>query len=144
MVMVIAALVMGVTARGMRQFTMQQRNERLARLVMLEVTLARSYAMRAGSNIEFVVNETTKQVLVRDSFGEVYRTLELGGKGDVTASKFDIETPGDSLTFSSRGLCLNCAADGSTTISLETPGRSSKMKVYGTGRVELLGYSRTG
>jgi len=143
MVMTIAAALLGVSAQGIRKFSRQQKNERLARSIMFEVTMARSYAIRAGIPLALVADETNKELILRDGFGNVYRTSKYNSLSPLSATTLDIQAAGDSIVFSPRGFCLNCASTG-TTISLGTGQRTSSMTVLPLGRVELVGFSRTG
>lgn len=144
MALVIAGVLMGQTASGLRTLDRQQRRERLARAVLWEVTLARSYAIRGATPMALVADPAKKTLTVRDGYGTVYRTLSFGSTTPFTASMLDMSTAGDSLAFSSRGMCLNCDAGGATTITVTTPGRPpATMKVGVLGRAELVGFSRT-
>ena len=144
MVVVIAGLLMGMTASGMRTLDRQQRRERLARGVLWEVTVARSFALRGAVPMALVADSAHKTLTVRDAYGTVYRTLGFGTGTEFAASGLVINTAGDSLAFSSRGVCLNCDAGGATTITVTTPGRPpTTMRVGVLGRAELVGFSRT-
>ena len=104
---VIAGLLMGLTASGMRTLDRQQRRERLAREVLWEVTVARSYALRGAVPMALVADSVNKTLMVRDGFGTVYRTLGFGIATEFSATGLVINTAGDSLAFSARGMCLN-------------------------------------
>jgi hypothetical protein len=94
--------------------------------------------------VALVADEASRTLILRDAFGTVYRTLHFGTTSEFGATGLAINTAGDSLAFSSRGVCLNCSANGSTTITTQTPGwRSLTMKVGVLGRAELVGLSRT-
>lgn len=144
MAIVVAGVLMQMTVTGLRSLDRQQRAERLARGVLWEVTVARSYAIRAAVPMALVANSANRTLIVRDGFGTVYRTLHFGSTTAFAATALVINTAGDSLAFSSRGLCLNCSASGSTTITTRTPGwKSMTMKVGVLGRAALVGLSRT-
>ena len=141
---VIASLLMGMTTSAMRTLGRQQRRERLAREVLWEVTVARSFALRGAVPMALVADSAHKTLTVRDAYGTVYRTLGLGTGTEFAASGLVINVAGDSLAFSSRGVCLNCDAGGATTITVTTLGQPpTTMKVGVLGRAELVGYSRT-
>jgi len=144
MAIIISSLLMGMTVTGIRSFERQQRTERLARGVLWEVTVARSYAIRSAGTIALVADRATRTLIVRDAYGTVYRTLSFGSTSTFTATSLVINAAGDSLAFSSRGMCLNCSAGGTTTITTQTTGgKLITMTVGVLGRAELVGLSRT-
>jgi prepilin-type N-terminal cleavage/methylation domain-containing protein len=144
MAIVVAGVLMRMSISGIQTFDRQQRAERMARGVLWEVTVARSYAIRAAMPMALVADSANQTLIVRDAYGTVYRTLSFGSTTAFTATRLVINTAGDSLAFSSRGLCLNCSAGGTTTITTQTPGwKSMTMKVGVLGRAELVGLSRT-
>lgn len=140
---VVAGILLTTTFNGMRTLNRQQRGERLGRALLWEVTVARSFALRSGIAMALVADETAMTLTLRDQFGTVYRTLQFGAGTEFGASTLDIGTPGDSLAFSSRGNCLNCAAAGPTTVNVQAVGRTMTVKVTKLGVPELVGYSRT-
>jgi hypothetical protein len=84
-----------------------------------------------------VANETARSIVLRDSAGTVYRRLDLGPSGELTVDRLDIGLDGDSLVFSRRGMCLNCAGGGVTTIIVESLERRYTIEVSLLGRVEI-------
>ena len=140
----LAGILMSITANGMRTLNRQQRNERFARAVLWEVTVARSYALRSSVDIGMVFDPVGKKITVRDSFGNTYRTVNFGSQTPFAGIGLSINTDGDSLVFSPRGMCLNCDPGGTTTITLSNvAGRSATMTVGVLGRAVLNGFSRT-
>jgi type II secretory pathway pseudopilin PulG len=138
---VLAGILLTLTASGMVNLNRQQRGERLGRAVLWEVSVARSFALRSGVAMALVADEAANTVTLRDEFGTVYRVSQFGPTSDYGATTLDVGTPGDSLAFSSRGYCLNC--DSTTTVTAVTVGRTLTVKVNGLGVVELVGYNRT-
>lgn len=134
---VVAGILMSIGYGGLHDYIFAQRGRRAAQTLAFQVTIARSLAIRSGQTISLVANETARSIVVRDSEGTVYRSLDLGPSGELTVERLDIELAGDSLVFSRRGMCLNCAAGGVTTIIVESLGRRYTIEVSLLGRVEF-------
>ncbi len=137
MAIVVAGILMSIGYGGLHNYIFSQRGRRAAHTLAFQVTIARSLAIRSGQTISLVANETARSIVVRDSAGTVYRSLDLGSSGELTVERLDIELAGDSLVFSRRGMCLNCAAGGVTTIIVEGSQRRYTIEVSLLGRVEL-------
>lgn len=142
MAIVVAGIMMSIGYGGLHNYIFSQRGRRAAHTLAFQVTIARSLAIRSGQTISLVANETARSIVVRDSAGTVYRSLDLGPSGELTVERLDIELAGDSLVFSRRGMCLNCAAGGVTTIIVESLERRYTIEVSLLGRVELAGTER--
>lgn len=137
MAIVVAGIMMSIGYGGLHNYIFSQRGRRAAQTLAFQVTIARSLAIRSGQTISLVANETARSIVVRDSAGTVYRRLDLGPSGELTVERLDIELAGDSLVFSRRGMCLNCAAGGVTTIIVESSQRRYTIEVSLLGRVEF-------
>ncbi len=137
MVMLLVGIIISIGAGSLHDYTYTQRGRRAAQGLAWEVTVARSLAIRAGQPISLVANETARSIVVRDSAGTVYRRLDLGPSGELTVDRLDIGIDGDSLVFSRRGMCLNCAGGGVTTIIVESLERRYTIEVSLLGRVEI-------
>jgi Tfp pilus assembly protein FimT len=137
-VIVIMGIVGAFTARGVRSFSQQQQGERTARAILWEVSVARSYALRTGGTMTLVADEAHKILTVRDDSGTVWRTTRFGPNEELNAKLIDLNTPGDTLAFSSRGICLNCNGAGATTITVDAGNRRGVVSTSILGRTELV------
>ncbi len=142
MAIVVAGILMAIGYGSLHDYIFSQRGRRAAQTLAWQVTIARSLAIRSGRPISLVANETARSIVVRDSAGTVYQSLDLGTSGELTVDRLDIGLAGDSLIFSRRGMCLNCAAGGVTTIIVESLERRYTIEVSLLGRVELAGTER--
>ena len=137
--LVIMAIMMAIGSVGVRSLATQQNGERLARAVLWETTLARTYAIRFGQPLALVADKTKKQLILRDSDGQVYRTMPYTNASGLIASSLSTNVAGDSIAFSGRGYCLNCSAAGTTAITVSSKGRAYSLTVNSLGRAELVG-----
>ena len=136
---IVVGIMAGIGVTGVRRLTDQQGGERVARAVLWEVTVARTYALRSGDPISLVADRTNRQLITRNSFGEVYRRTPYSTGTDLLATSLSTNLPGDSLAFSSRGYCLNCAVGGSSALTVVARNRSYSMTINQLGRVQLVG-----
>jgi prepilin-type N-terminal cleavage/methylation domain-containing protein len=137
-VMAIMGLLSAITVRGLKAFSEQQKGERITKAVLWEVSVARSYALRSGETMSLVADETNKVLTVRGADGKVWRTTSFGPQSDMFANAINIGTAGDSLAFSSRGMCLNCNGGGATTVTVEAGSRRGIVSTSVLGRTELV------
>lgn len=140
--MTVMGLLTALTATGISSFGKQQQGERATRAVLWEVTVARSYALRAGGSVALVADEVNKVLLTRDEYGQVWRRTSFGPADELSVRRLDISTAGDSLAFSGQGVCLNCNGGGATTITVEAGSRRGLITTSVLGRAELVSLSR--
>ena len=132
-VSVVGILVL-LGANGVRAYGQQQRSRQAAQMVLWEAHVTRSYALRTGQPVALVADEPARTLVIRDAAGKVWRTTAFA---DLGVRVLDVGTSGDSLAFSSRGLCLNCAGDAATAISVRTGDRRARVRISVLGRLEL-------
>jgi prepilin-type N-terminal cleavage/methylation domain-containing protein len=137
-VITIMGLLTALTAKGLIAFSQQQQGERTTKAILWEVSIARSYALRSGATISLVADETTKTLIVRGDSGKVWRTTRFGPNDELDAKAININTAGDSLAFSSQGICLNCNGGGATTITVDAGSRRGIISTSVLGRTELV------
>ena len=137
-VITIMGLLTSLTAKGVKAFSQQQQGERTTKAILWEVSIARSYALRNGATMSLVADETNKILRVRDDSGKVWRTTRFGPNEELGAKAININTPGDSLAFSSQGICLNCNGGGATTITVDAGNRRGIISASILGRTELV------
>ena len=137
-VITIMGLLSAFTAKGVKAFSQQQQGERTAKAILWEVSVARSFALRSGGTVSLVADETNKILTVRDSDGKTWRTMRFGPTEELYAKAININTAGDSLAFSSQGICLNCNGGGATTITVDAGSRRGIVSTSILGRTELV------
>jgi type II secretion system protein H len=139
LVITLAAIMMRLGAIGVRALATQQGGERVARSMLWELQVARTYAIRAGQPVSLVADKTNRRLITRNAFGEVYRSTPFGAGTDLVATSLSTNIAGDSIAFSGRGHCLNCATAGTSAFSVVSRGRTYSMTINTLGRAELLG-----
>ena len=85
-----------------------------------------------------MADEVNKVLTVRDADGKTWHTSRFGAGQELSAKAIDINTPGDSLAFSARGICLNCNGGGATTITVDAGNRRGVVSTSLLGRTELV------
>ena len=91
--------------------------ERAARMIGSALSLTRGYAIQRRSPVSFVVDVTDRSIAIRTT-ADTIRTIELGQDTDFRIETLTIDFPGDSLTFSSRGICRECGLTGTGIITV--------------------------
>jgi Tfp pilus assembly protein FimT len=137
-VITIMGLLSAFTAKGVKAFSQQQQGERTTKAILWEISVARSYALRSGETMSLVADETNKVLTIRDGDGKTWRTSRFGAGEELSARAININTAGDSLAFSARGICLNCNGGGATTITVEAGNRRGIVSTSILGRTELV------
>lgn len=146
MVIAMISILVAVGARGARSLSSGQGPERLARTLLWEVSVARTYAIRAGDPVSLVIDRTNRRLITREpraNATEVYRVTSFAPGSDLTVTSLaTTNLTGDSLVFSPRGLCTTCASVASSSasassISVVSQGKTYRMTINRLGRVEL-------
>ena len=127
-----AVVVVGVLATaaftGVTSYNRTHRASQVAELLEWEVHVARSYAIRSGRPMSLIVDERSRSVVLRDG-ASTWRRLSLGDGARLRVDRLTLDIPGDSLVFSPRGLCVNCAANTLADLSVAASGRFARVRV---------------
>lgn len=134
----IVGVLMALGASGARTLASRQGAEQAGQALVREVVVARTFAMRAGEPVALVADRSKRQFTTRNAAGTVYRTLAFATDDALDASSVATNLAGDSVAFSARGLCLNCAASGASTLTVVSRGRSYSVTVNPLGRIRLV------
>jgi hypothetical protein len=113
-----------------------QRANTVAEMLRWEITVARGYAVRSGRPMTLVVDEATRSVTLRDG-AATWRHISLGEGAPLQVERLTLGSPGDSLVFSPRGVCVTCGGEAPTEMSIEAEGRSALVRVGLVGRAEV-------
>ncbi len=80
---------------------------RAAKVISADVLLTRSLAIRARAPVSLVADEGDRRYFVRDTTGTVFHQRRFDRQSEIPLTSLDVITPGDSLTFDSRGILVN-------------------------------------
>jgi prepilin-type N-terminal cleavage/methylation domain-containing protein len=116
-VVLIVAVMTQVAAGQYTSYIGRVGPERAARMMGSSISLTRAYAIRRRTPVSLVVDSTDRKMWIRTT-AETIRTLELGDDTDFRLLTLTMGFPGDSLTFSSRGICRECGLTGTGTITV--------------------------
>ncbi|MCZ6825273.1 MAG: prepilin-type N-terminal cleavage/methylation domain-containing protein [Gemmatimonadetes bacterium] len=117
MVMLIVAVMTSVAGAQYRDYIDRVGPERAARLIGTYVLLTRSYAIQRRAPVSLVLDTTEHKMWIR-SATDTIRSLELGPDSDFRIETLTMGFPGDSISFSSRGVCRECGLTGTGTITV--------------------------
>ncbi len=120
-------------AGSLAQYREATSTSRASRTVQADMVLARSLAIRNRAPVSVVARESQRLYEIRDTLGTVYHRRVFDGTTDLTVSGFDVQTPGDSVTFDQRGILVT----GGTVQVTVTRGSRTRTIVF-----NALGRSR--
>jgi len=152
LVITMAAILMAIGSRGARVLPREPMEERIARTILGEISVARTYAIRANVPVSLVIDESNRRLIIRETSAtapavpEVYRTTTYGTGSDVGVVSLSTENLGSGtsqmVNFSGRGFCLNCTAGGTSAVLVgrrSRPNESYRIIINQVGRAFLNG-----
>lgn len=112
-VLAIGGLLIGLTGAAFGDFVRRNAARRAAELFAQDLTAARSYAVRSREPvvIRFFESGLWYHVQTQSTGTEITRR-RFGGSADIDLSGVDLDTTGDSVVFSARGIADLSGASG--------------------------------
>lgn len=103
-VVTLLMLTLAVAAASFSSYQQRTTSRRAAQIFAQDLSLARSAAVRSREAVSVVFDETNRGYRIRTEGGDelVSRSFERGQ--DMVLSAVDLQFPGDSLVFDSRGV----------------------------------------
>jgi prepilin-type N-terminal cleavage/methylation domain-containing protein len=117
MVMLILSVMTTIAAGQYGGYLARVGPEQAARVVGTYVSLTRAYAIQRRAPVSLVVNTTDHSLMIRTTT-DTMRTMDLGENTDFKITTMSMGFTGDSLSFSSRGVCRECGLTGTGTITV--------------------------
>lgn len=116
-VMLIISVMTTIAAGRYRTYLDRVGPERAARLIGTYLSLTRGYAIQRRAPVSLVLDTTEHKMWIR-SATDTIRSLELGADSDFRIETLTMGFPGDSISFSSRGVCRECGLTGTGVITV--------------------------
>jgi Tfp pilus assembly protein FimT len=139
-VLVLAGLTLGFAALSFSDYTQRSAARRAAQVFALDLTLARSTAMRTQEAVVIQFFESGRRYAIETQSGSVaLTTRRFGDNADIDLETIDLDMTGDSLVFSARGIAdLSGAAGalGTATFSSGATGYTVSFNSMGASKVE--------
>ncbi|MDT8436579.1 MAG: GspH/FimT family pseudopilin [Gemmatimonadota bacterium] len=132
-VITIISLVAAVSNASYRSWRESTALNRAARVVALDASLARSYAIRERGDVSLVVDESNRTWVIRSPAGDTFAVRGLNAGSEFPVDALDMAVPGDSLTFNSRGLLTSGVAE----VRLSRGAGSRRVRVNGIGKAVI-------
>lgn len=131
-VLAVTGIVAAFGVSGYAQYRESISTRRAAEAIAADVQVARSLAIQSRAPVSLVATESQQRYVVRDTAGNEFHWRMFGAGSDIQLTGLDVATPGDSLTFDSRGILLSGNAAQITvvrrtktqTVTLNALGRS--------------------
>ena len=103
-VVAIAAVMLSLGIAAFSGYNERTSARRAAQVFARDLALARSTAVRGRERVVIRFYETTRWYEVSTASGRELATRRFGADGDVPLSVVDLDMPGDTLSFSNRGM----------------------------------------
>jgi len=132
---VVVCVLATASYSALTSYNLSRRAARVATLLEWEITVARGYAVRSGRPMSLFIDERVRSIVLRDG-PSTWRKLSLGDGAPLEVDRLTLDLAGDSLVFSPRGLCANCSASHSTSLSVTSGGRVAIVRIGMLGRPE--------
>ena len=128
--------VVGLMANtSYRNFRERAVLNRAAHVVASDVALTRSYAIRERENVSLVANEAARRYEIRTATGTVLKTRWFDADSELPLDSLDLRTPGDSITFNSRGLMTTAWRVARIDIGRSSGDRNVMVNAMGKARI---------
>lgn len=98
-----------------------------------DVSLTRSFAIQRRESVSLVADEANRNYVIRDTAGTVLMQRNFGAGSDLPLTNVVVSTPGDSVSFNSRGLLVPASAE----VVLGRRGRSHVVRINALGRTTI-------
>ena len=139
MVVLIMSVMSTVAAGQYATYLGRMGPERAARVMGSYVALTRGYAVQRRTPVSLVLDTTNEKLWIRTTTDTI-RSMELGEETDFRVDSLSMGFPGDSVTFSSRGVCRECGltGTGSITVAGENAGYVVTFNALGVWKMAPL------
>lgn len=117
MVLLIAGVMTSIAAGQYRTYLDRIGPERAANMVGTYIAMTRSFAIQSRAPVTLFVDPTARKLWIR-TLADTLRSVELGADTDFLISTLEMGFPGDSMTFSARGVCRECGVTGTGSITV--------------------------
>jgi prepilin-type N-terminal cleavage/methylation domain-containing protein len=122
----------GITA--FKQWTEANTVEKAARVVAADVALTRQHAIQRRESVSLVADEANQAYEIRTSGGVVLLRRQFDAANELPLTLLDVQLPGDSVAFNSRGLVSNA---GVARIDVGRLGRTQQVNFNALGRTRI-------
>jgi prepilin-type N-terminal cleavage/methylation domain-containing protein len=112
-VLAIVSITMGVGLVGYRTIQENTAARRAAEVFAMDLTLARSSAVRERRPVAIVFDEANLRYVIRTGAGRVIRVRDFSPEGEIRLGAISVELTGDSVAFNARGISDLDGAGGS-------------------------------
>jgi prepilin-type N-terminal cleavage/methylation domain-containing protein len=123
MVLMLIGIIVGTAVPNYTDYRNRVVPQQASAVIGNFVALARSYAIQSRLPSTLVIDPVNRQAVIRVD-GEDIRALDLGPNGDYVLDTLDMDMPGDSITFTARGICSQCGMAGTGAIIVAARGTS--------------------
>ncbi len=124
-VLVIAAVTLTLVALTFNRYMEQTSARRAAEIFGQDLVVARSWAARSRQAVVLEFDEPVRRYVIRVEAGDTLRYRSYDGDSEVSLSSLDLQMPGDTVAFNSRGVADLSGAGGPLGRAVFTAGTRS-------------------
>ena len=117
-VLVLMIIFVGTTNLVFAAYQERTAARQAATLFGRDLTLARSVALRGRERVTIRFNEPSQEYQVLRASGDTLLTRRYSDGSDVQLTQINLDLPGDSLCFDSRGIADLSGAEGSLGVAI--------------------------
>jgi len=139
-VLVLVGVTIGVTGAGMSTYNQKVAAQHAAQLFVRDLSLARAYAVRGREPVVIRFSESSRWYSISSmTTGRELLRRRFNVEADIGLEAIDLETPGDTVFFNSRGILSGLGGQlGTATFSTAGSTYAVSFNIMGASKVEQL------
>ena len=138
-VLVLAGVTFALSFGGLSEYRQRVGAQRAAQLFARDLSLARAQAVRGRESVVIRFSESSRWYSISTTTGRELIRRRFGTNADIDLAAIDLQTPGDTLFFNSRGVAELSAGDGqlgTATFATQAETYAVSFNSLGASRVE--------
>ncbi len=139
-VLVLASITIGMTSGGLIRYNKKIAAHHAAQLFVRDLSLARAHAVRGREPVVIRFSESNRWYSISSmTTGLELVTRRFNVDADIGLAAIDLQTPGDTVFFTSRGILSGVSGQlGTATFSTATSTYAVQFNIMGASKVEQL------
>ncbi len=136
-VLVLAGVTLGMTSGGLSRYNQKIAAQRAAQLFVRDLSLARAHAVRGREPVVIRFSESSRWYSITSmTTGRELLRRRFDTDADIGLAAIDLQIPGDSIFFTSRGILSNVGGPlGTATFSATVETYEVSFNIMGASRV---------
>jgi prepilin-type N-terminal cleavage/methylation domain-containing protein len=139
-VLVLVGVTIGITSAGLNTYNQRVAAQHAAQLFVRDLSLARAHAVRGREPVVIRFSESSRWYSISSmTTGRELLRRRFNVEADIGLEAIDLETPGDTVFFTSRGILSGVGGQlGTATFSTAGSTYAVSFNIMGASKVEQL------